>query len=1583
MNVKFKAGLAAVMAISMAMADGLPEGYTQLPFVKASGQCRVKTGLTPSGTDKAELTFELSTVSGNQNLWCSRAGSTGQFTTFMIANKVRFDRNTTQTTAADALVAAKKYTVTADYATGVGVVTDVASGTTAASVEMDTDEYTPASELCLFASHSDDVETGLDNYGSWTFYSFKLRDADGNLRCDLVPARSNSNGVIGIYDTVRSTFLTNDLGGELMLGTGYSFDEDGNMLVAISVEAQGNGAIRVGEGEAAAAASATVRHRSETITVTAVPDEGFRFYRWVLPEGAELTQGELTSATVSFSANRPGTAKAAFYSTTAEVFAKLVNGAFHYYADATCAPESELLPGEAPSSIAGVKVVFANDAEYQALVPYADELETAFGGVPYLQNDITLTEDTDWSALDFDMDGKVITLCGYDLKVHKPRNGRFSAGNLINPLSPSGNGSSTWSAGNGWWNVGTKSKNNALWWNFTPPKSRNIYIACKTKRYNANFYQYIFLSVGGQTLMNYSQTDNQGERWWGPWTKAVTGGTQIQAMVRRNNGYSMIGFVTISPESHLTFDVPEGEEVDTSSLSFGGASASTYEGDYGLGLEIHKTGKGTLFLNKVWTLATGTSGGTSVVVEEGLVKKASGLTAGGQNARIRVEDGGQFDVCGADSSVNYDFTISGSGPDGSGALVNNTELTGTDVATFPVRNVTLSTNAVIGGSQPFSLRNGNWAATTTTLNGHTLTYTNATVYAGNVTYNGGNVVVPSGTEFVFQGHNSSAPSADVTINGRLVMNNGGFSTIQSLIFAEGSELVLSDTATSGSIPTTAITGRYVPGGSCVTDGTCTLTSLPVQLGDASHLEPTLDLSRIDGVFDGTNTTFYSGSTVTVDLGGREFSGSVLLIAWAEMSTATFVVDDANKDRLGLLPRPEGLYIFPGKVPSFVKYDVEHDHWAFYDEDVNLFNGEWTLGMDYMKALFATDGEFQALAQHKDELDAANVSVFLQDDITLNADADWRAIDFDMNGKTIYLMGWNLKVHKPQGVGRITAGNLITNGGFENGSTGWAFGSTNERVTADGWGVSANTCKDRPFAGNHWCVIGAPNDTAGATTLFTVARTGVCYIRFRYAKYDSNYESYGVDCGIDSPNNVVKHLNVKPYPQGNSSPIYKKTLNAGTHSFIFGRYYAHILVDEAAVSPESHLTFDIPEGEECDISNILLGSTQSYFFDGIGLQVYKTGKGTLVMSKANNHFGGDGTTSMVVKEGLVKKASGATCGEQYSRIVVEDGAQFDLNGRIYHDYDYTLSGAGPDGRGALISTAEITAAEAYAQNTGMSFLRNVALGADATIYAAGNMGMTFYNYGANTMTMDGNTVTYDGTGDVRIFAGNMSYSGEGRIVIATNGWFQTHISSPTAGGCAVDVYGRYWQNTGNLTPVKSLVFHEGSTFRELNASPATKVVYETYAPPVVSESAEGFLARPKVQLGAAEHLEATLDLSRFTDTYDDREEGALSFYFKAEEVPASSTGTGDSGTDDPEADGDEEPQDPPPPQVVVTEATSVTVEIGDRTEGLGKPALLWKEAPPYEVKSRFRSSAKMKKRSILIEVRDDGIYFVTGMTLFIR
>ena len=39
-------------------AAALPEGYALLPFIKASGNCQVKTGITPVCTDKAELAFE-------------------------------------------------------------------------------------------------------------------------------------------------------------------------------------------------------------------------------------------------------------------------------------------------------------------------------------------------------------------------------------------------------------------------------------------------------------------------------------------------------------------------------------------------------------------------------------------------------------------------------------------------------------------------------------------------------------------------------------------------------------------------------------------------------------------------------------------------------------------------------------------------------------------------------------------------------------------------------------------------------------------------------------------------------------------------------------------------------------------------------------------------------------------------------------------------------------------------------------------------------------------------------------------------------------------------------------------------------------------------------------------------------------------------------------------------------------------------------------------------------------------------------------------------------------------------------------
>ena len=1203
--------------------------------------------------------------------------------------------------------------------------------------------------------------------------------------------------------------------------------------------------------------------------ITTVTTDARGIYALVLPPNDETKTYSVTAtcpgyrnpSTISVSAAKT-TGWNGLYSTNANsydndisievippVYAKLVEGSFHYYTNISCSSESELQSGDAPSSVAGCIVLFANDAEYQALVPYTNELATASGGMAHLQNNVTLTADTDWSAMDFDMNGKAVTLCGYDLKVRKPVNGRFSAGNLINPLSASGNATSTWSAGNGWWNVGSAKKENALWWNFTPPKSRNIYINCKTKRYDANFVQYVYFAVGGQVFMDYPRTDDQGEKWWGPWTKAVTGGTEIQAMVRRDSGYSMIGFVTISPESHLTFDVPEGEEVDTSTLAFGGASTSTYEGDYGLGLEIHKTGKGTLLLNKSWTLATGTSGGTSVVVEEGIVKKTPGITAGGQNARIRVEDGGQFDVCGADSSVNYDFTIAGSGPDGLGALVNNTVPTDEDVAAFPVRNVTLSTNAVIGGTQPFSLRNGNWAATTTTLNGYTLAYSAATVYAGNVTYNGGNVVVSNGTEFVFQGHNSAAPSADVTIYGRLVMNNGGFSTARSLIFAEGSQLVLSDTATSGSIPTTVVTGKYAPATQCVTNGTCTLTTQPVQLGDASHLATEFDLSAVTGVFDGSNTTFYAGSTITVGLGTREFNGSELLVSWPGMSTATFAVDDANKDSLGVWAKPEGLYIFPGKVPSYVKYDVENDCLAFYDEDVNPYVGEWTLGMDYMKALFANDVEFQGLASHKAELEAANVQVFLQNNITLTTDTDWSAMDFNLNGKVVALQGWDLIVRKPQGEGRITSGNLINQTAFSVAYGAWNAGG--------GWygfaGSQANSYGNRDVFQS-----------------FTVPKARDVYLQFRVHSWNnSGYNQY-VSAGIDSVNNLIKDF--QSGTKTSASSYYRTTgilkrsglAEGSTHELQFTNSGGYTYVGDIFLCPTSKLIFDIPENEEYDLDGITLGGASDVDFSGIGLCVCKTGKGLLTMSKANPRFGGSGITALVVEDGLVKKAPGVTCGASGSTVQVNDGGQFDVCGADSSvTYDFTIAGSGPDGLGALVNNTELTGEDIAAFP-----VRNVTLSTNAVIGGSQPFSLRNGNWAATTTTLNGYTLTYT---NATVYAGNVTYN-NGSIVIpsGTEFVFQGHNSA--APSADVTIYGQLVMNNGGFTSARSLVFAEGAQLvlsdTATSGSIPTPVITGKYAPAnQCVTNGTCTLATQPVQLGDASHLATEFDLSLGSGTFD--------------------------------------------------------------------------------------------------------------------
>ena len=215
------AGLTAAIVVAAsatltAFADGLPDGYTRLPCISASGNCQIKTGYTPNPTDKIVMVWTPKTVSGNQCLWCARANTASRsFSSFAYGAKVGIVYNSTtfsdsstpasfDVTRRDDLVASTRYTIIADGNAKTLAVTNAFTGAEVVNCSWDvSDDFTVGSQLCLFASHGTKINSP-GNYASHYIYSFKVYDAAGNLKLDLVPAK-DSNGNIGLYDTVAAS----------------------------------------------------------------------------------------------------------------------------------------------------------------------------------------------------------------------------------------------------------------------------------------------------------------------------------------------------------------------------------------------------------------------------------------------------------------------------------------------------------------------------------------------------------------------------------------------------------------------------------------------------------------------------------------------------------------------------------------------------------------------------------------------------------------------------------------------------------------------------------------------------------------------------------------------------------------------------------------------------------------------------------------------------------------------------------------------------------------------------------------------------------------------------------------------------------------------------------------------------------------------------------------------------------------------------------------------------------------------------------------------------------------------------------
>lgn len=189
----------ALCAASAEAASRLPDGYTEVQYIQGDGKSRIMTNYTPNPTtDKAEAVVEWpdsTSLANNQAIWCARkGGNSGTWTLFKIDNCIRLDYNTTTGAKLTPTVAAGTiYTNTVDR----NVVTW--SGSNDSQTHTADPNFTAAgTQLELFASHANNLDSGLGNYGKHRLYSFKVWRSDELIHY-FVPC-TNASGVATMVD---------------------------------------------------------------------------------------------------------------------------------------------------------------------------------------------------------------------------------------------------------------------------------------------------------------------------------------------------------------------------------------------------------------------------------------------------------------------------------------------------------------------------------------------------------------------------------------------------------------------------------------------------------------------------------------------------------------------------------------------------------------------------------------------------------------------------------------------------------------------------------------------------------------------------------------------------------------------------------------------------------------------------------------------------------------------------------------------------------------------------------------------------------------------------------------------------------------------------------------------------------------------------------------------------------------------------------------------------------------------------------------------------------------------------------------
>ena len=191
----------------------VPGGFTELQYIEATGTQYIDTGFSPDANTRVDYKVRLVTgVNNGGPIIGARLGSNSSNRFFPLANG--FDSNTYRTVFSN-----REYSFTINFdiyyegsfqpANGVSII----NGTTR-DISNSNFNKIENNNLYLFAT-SGYTESLYNSKGQMYYVTVYDR---GVMVRNMIPAKRNSDNVVGMYDTVTDTFFTNAGSGTFVAG---------------------------------------------------------------------------------------------------------------------------------------------------------------------------------------------------------------------------------------------------------------------------------------------------------------------------------------------------------------------------------------------------------------------------------------------------------------------------------------------------------------------------------------------------------------------------------------------------------------------------------------------------------------------------------------------------------------------------------------------------------------------------------------------------------------------------------------------------------------------------------------------------------------------------------------------------------------------------------------------------------------------------------------------------------------------------------------------------------------------------------------------------------------------------------------------------------------------------------------------------------------------------------------------------------------------------------------------------------------------------------------------------------------------